>query len=325
MKWGRTMEWRWSLVLAALLAPAVCLAAEDAASTGSCEEAYAALPHGTILDLLDPEAPEQRRAAALSAYERLAGMKQCPEFAYTLGQLYRHGPDLPGNPLPQDVEKAIELIRPMAEDGYLAAFADLAEMQMRHANAREAMRWTQVYLHFVRKVQMDFAEDADALQYNRAAYNGNLLARTEIIWKNYARPPLPRRTVAEDLNAYLSEHGASVTARMRERQQGLHRRVSAQDAGQARVASDLAECYLKPKGRIGAGSAAWIVEVLPSGETGRIVLENFVPSSEFTREMEECLMRYEFAPFQGEESATVRIAMVMGSPDGAAMRRTRRR
>lgn len=319
------MRWHLGIAMVAIATPLACFAGDGPAAGATCEDAYRSLPHATILDLLDPAAPAEKRTAALSAYERLADMKECPEFGYTLGQLYRHGPDLPGNPLPQDVEKAARLIRPMAEDGYLPAFADLAEMHMRHANAREAMRWTQIYLHFVRKVQLAVAKDGDAVQFHRAAYNGNLLARTEIIWKHYARPPLPRRTVGEDLDAYLREYGDSVTIRMRERQQGMRGRISAQDGGLARVSNEVGDCYMKADRRIQAGSAAWIVEVLPTGETGRIVLENFVPSAAFTEKLKECLLRYRFAPFEGSESATVRIPMVFGSPEGAAMRRTRRR
>ncbi len=315
------MKWRWTFVFAALAAPFTCIAGEGVDPGKVCNEVYEALPHGTTLDLFDPEAPAERRASALAAYERLATMKECPEFAYALGQLYRHGPDLPGNPLPQDVPKARELIRPMAEDGYLPAFADLAEMEMRHANAREAMRWTQVYLYFVKNVRMDYIDDPDAAQYQRSAYNGNLLARSALIWKWYARPPLPRRLIREDLNTYLTEHGARVTRRMRERADGLHQRVSAHDGGPARVSKVPDDCYVKLPDRIGAASAAWIVEVLPSGETGRIVLENFVPNADVTESMKACLPRYEFAPFEGTESATVRVSMVVGSTEGAALRR----
>ena len=130
------MKLHWILACLALATPFSALAADNPDAGQACEDAYAALPRGTILDLLDPQAPAERRSAALAAYERLATMTACPEFAYTLGQLYRHGPDLPGNPMPQDVPKARELILPMAEAGYLPAYADLAEMEMRHAHGR---------------------------------------------------------------------------------------------------------------------------------------------------------------------------------------------
>lgn len=330
-------------LLACLLAPLAALATAGAAPAEeppatqesthalasappeqSCSQAYGALPQGTILDLLDPEAPAGRRASALEAYRHLATMKECPEFGYTLGQLYRHGPDLPGNPLPQDVPRARELIRPMAEDGYLPAFADLAEMEMRHANARETMQWTQIYLYFVANVEDGYIEDSDDRHYHRSAYNANLLARAEIVWKWPVRA-LPRRLIREDLQAYLAEHGAHVTRRMRERMDGMHRRRSAQDASPARVVNDPGTCYVRLGDRIGAASAAWIVEILPSGETGRIVLENFVPNVAITESMKQCLTRMQFSSFEGDAPVTVRQSMVLGSAEGATIRRGGRR
>ena len=296
--------------------------AEAAAGT-ICEREYQALPQGTILDLLDPDAPDDRRASALAEYERLATITACPEFAYTLGQLYRHGPDLPGNPLPQDVPRARELIRPMAEQaGSIDAFADLAEMEMRHANARESMLWTQVYLYLVQEVRMQGADAAER-HYQRSAYNGNLLTRVELIW-NWSKPLLPRKLKNEDFQAYLAEQG-NLLQRVRAYEEGTaHRRISAQNLGVA--ASNAPDrCYIRDLDRLGAASAAWIVEVLPSGATGRIVLENFVPNATVTEEIKKCLTRYEFAPPGGTTPVTFRFSSVMGSREGASFGRGRRR
>lgn len=314
-------KWHWIVLAAMFAVPFACGAQERADDIAVCEAAYAELPHGTILDLLDPGAPADRRASALAAYQRLAAFEQCPEFGYTLGLLYRHGRYLPGNLLEQDVAKARGLIRPMAEDGYLPAFADLAEMEMRHANGREAMKWTQVYLHFVQDVQADYIDDVDAMHYQRTAYNSHLLARTGFVWRELTSPRLPRELIGKDLGAYLAEYGEHVERRMRERMEGLDRRVSAQGGGPARVISPADTCYLNVIDGVGSASASWIVEVMPSGETGRIVLENFVPNPEVAREMRDCLSRYVFVPFEGTRPATVRISLVMGSTQGRALHR----
>ena len=317
------MAWRWIGFLAALTAPMAATAVELSPSTdnaGTCSDAYEALPHGTLLDLLDPEAPDDRRRDALAGYERLATRDGCPEFGYTLGQLYRHGPYLPGNLVQQDVEKARGLILPMAESGYLPAYADLAEMEMRHANAREAMKWTQVYLYFAREIRRDYLDTED-MQYQRSAYNGNLLTRVEAIsrWKR-----VPRRFVREDLNDYLAIHEAEVAKRMREREDGMHRHASGQETGPVRVANDPGSCYVDLDG-IGAASAAWIVEVLPSGKTGRVVLENFVPTAEAADTIKTCLLKREFAAFDGDRSVTARVPFVVGSTEGASLQRLRRK
>ncbi|MFP7722937.1 hypothetical protein [Lysobacter sp. A3-1-A15] len=316
------MGWRWFGLCIALAVPMVATAQDATPADAGCDAAYEALPHGTLLDLLDPDAPAERRAQALGAYERLAGMEGCPEFGYTLGQLYRHGPYLPGNLLPQDLPKARRLIRAMAEDGYLPAYADLAEMEMRHANAREAMKWTQAYLYFTREVRQAFIDDADDLQYQRSAYNGNLLARVEIISK-WARPPLPSKVKREDLKDYLAVHGAPVAKRMLERERGTHARASAQDAALIGLANVPEPCYVKLE-KVGAASAAWIVEVLPSGGMGRVVLENFVPNPEVTEELKACLLERRFETFEGDRSKTMRFHMVAGSTEGASLRRRRR-
>ena len=315
--------WTLTCVVVAFVLPQMAIAQDQAvpgapAQGDTCEVAYKAVPQGGILDLLDPKAPSERRQAALSAYQTLAAKRECPEFGYTLGQLYRHGEYLPGHLVPQDIEKARALILPMAESGYLPAFADMAEMEMRHANPREAMKWTQVYLHFVDKVTMPALDNGYDTFMQRSAYNGNLLARSELIW-HYARPSLSRKLVRQDLDAYLAANGAQVEQRMRARRA----RTSAQDGGPTHVTSSGEQCYVSAVDRIGAGAAAWIIEVLPSGETGRIVMENFVPKPSVADELATCLVNYRFAAFQGSTPATIRITMTMGSSDGATIKRKR--
>ncbi|MBB1087794.1 hypothetical protein H4F99_04745 [Lysobacter sp. SG-8] len=313
MKYGLIIGW----LLLALPAHAV----ERQGNGTACDVAYASLPHDAILDLLDPAAPEERRSAALAAYEGLATRTDCPEFGYTLGQLYRHGPYLPGNPLPQDVEKARALILPMAEDGYLPAYADLAEMEMRHAHAREAMQWTQVYLHFVQDVQADYVDETESARFMRSAYNSHLLARSDLVARRLTRPPLSRRTIREDLDDYLATHGEAVAARMRDRFEGRRGRISAQDPVLTHVLPEAETCYQNVIEGVGSASASWIVEVLPSGETGRVVLENFVPNTETVDVLARCLARYRFSPFEGDRPTTVRVSITMGAVGNRTLQR----
>lgn len=317
------MHRNWLLACVIAIAPSLACAQETGADTppmvDPCAEADASMPQGARLDLFDPDAPADRRQAALAAYQRVATLEACPHFGYALGLLYRHGPYLPGNLLPQDLPKARALIEPMAIAGDLTAFADMAEMEMRHANAREAMLWTQLYLHYVKTVARDFARDADHRRFMDSAYNSNLLARTEMVW-SWARPKLSRDLIREDLNAWLAAH-RGVAARMRERMRDSHARVSGGGAPGLTVKSTPDSCYVTLPSGIGAISATWLLEVLPSGEVGRVVLENFVPKAGLAWQMRHCLADYQFNPFPGTEPQTARVPMVVGSPEGRSLRR----
>lgn len=314
------MKLHWITLLALLAVSVECIAEEPADEAATCSDAYEAIPHGALLDLLDPDAPAGKRATAVREYQKLAEMRECPGFGYTLGQLYRHGPSLPGNPVDQDIPKARELIRAMAEAGYLPAYADLAEMEMLHGQYRESMKWTQVYLYLVRAIQQPLAEDGDEIQFNRSAYNGHLLTRAEVVWK-WTKPVLPRKLVRMDLAAYLDEHREAVRL-VREQQQGIRVASSGLGAGAPRLKKAPGDCYLLIEDRIGAATASYIVEVLPSGKVARTVLENFVPSAAAADRLKrECLSKYEYEPFDGEQSRATRVSLMYGSTEGASVRR----
>lgn len=290
-------------------------------TTIDCGLAYDSLPQGALLDVLDPQAPPDRRALALAAYLKLAEIKACPEYGYTIGLLYRFGPDMPGNLLPRDLDKARQLILAMAEAGHLQAYADLAEMDMVHGRYRESMQWTQVYLYFVKSIQFPLAKDGRAAQFERSAYSGHLLNRAEVVWR-WQKPALPRRVVSEDLTAYLAAHEERVASliMLDKRLYGGSRLQ--QDLGtRPRVTSDGGECRLRPLDRIGAATASYVLEVQPSGQVTRILAENFVPNIDTAEHLKACVRRYEFAPFDGQQPLLARISITYGSSEGASFRR----
>ncbi len=313
------MMWSGMVLLALLAVPPASGSQPNADVAVDCEATYRSIPATSILDLLDPEAPAARRTEALGQYERLAAISECPQFGYTLGLLYRHGPDLPGNLLPRDIPRAQRFIRAMAENGYLPAYADLAEMVMRHGDHREQMKWTQVYLNFVEKAQRPLMKDGREIQFHRSAYNAHLLRRAEVVWRWQKRLPA-RRVVREDLNEYLTQQESRVLPLLQAREAGTFRRVSAQDAGVS-VRKGIEDCYPDVDLRTGAATAAFIVEVLPSGRTGRVVLENFVPTALVADKLKECVAMYEFEPFDGDRPRTLRVLVLYGSPEGTSIRR----
>jgi len=292
----------------------------EAART-DCAGIHDSMPPGALLDLLDPDAPADRRGLSLAAYLKAAEIKACPEYGYTIGLLHRFGPDMPGNLVPRDLDRARTLILAMAEAGYLQAYADLAEMEMVHGRYREAMKWTQVYLYLAKNIQFPLAENGKATQFQRSAYNGHLLARAEVVWR-WQRPAVPRRVVSEDLTAYLAVHEERVASLI-----ALDKRVYGgsrlqQDLGAGpEIMQDGGECVLKPLDRIGAATASYLLEVQPSGHVTRILAENFVPNIDTAEYLKACLRDYVFAPYEGQRPLMTRISITYGSTEGASLRR----
>lgn len=280
-----------------------------------CDQAYDSLPYGALPDLLDAQAPVDRRERALQAYLKLEGAKECPEYGYTVGLLYRFGPDMPGNLLPRDLDRARQLILAMAEAGHLQAYADLAEMEMVHGQYRESMKWTQVYLYYVKNIRMPQSSDGRMMQFDRSAYSGHLLNRAEVVWR-WQKPVLPRRRVSEDLTAYLASTEERVAPLIGGRTRG------GIDLGAApRVVVEPGECLIRPLDRIGAATASYVLEVQPSGVVSRILVENFVPNMDAAELLKSCVRRYVFEPFDGQQPLLTRVTLTYGSSEGASFRR----
>lgn len=146
------------------------------------------------IDAYDPDAAPAKRLAAVEGL-RLAADK-CPEAAYDLGLLYRFGPDLQSNLLPKDTAKAEPLILAYAEAGFLPAYADLAEMALQDKRARDAMKWTQVYLYLRTHHSEGFNHKTSS--FDRHGYNADLLLRSEAAWARQ-RPQPARSAITEDL------------------------------------------------------------------------------------------------------------------------------
>jgi len=307
------MKKNWGLLLVALLAAFDCFADEGTGTHTKCSEAYGPGYRSSALDLLDAETPADRRAAALEGYLRVSALPHCTADIHTLGQAYRHGPELPGNLVPQDTARARELLLQVAEAGRLSVYADLAEMALRQGDAREAMKWTQVYLYFVKNVQKAFL-DRDGARFNSAGYNGNLLLRAERAWRK-ARPRLDRKLIEADLSDYVQQSGRDVTERIRTGFTERRERVSEEAGSQVRGRST---GLCEPEGMRGIDAAAvvYIVEVLPSGEIGRVLPESFFPDPAAAEKLAHCVHTYAFEPFEGEQPRTVRIPVVFGYAPG---------
>lgn len=277
----------------------------------SCKAAWEDVPDTTIVDLFDPATPQPRRLRALDTYQRLAADSKCPGNGYQLGLLYRHGPDLPGNLLPRDVQRARQLILPHAEEGYLFGYADLAEMAMQQGQAREAMQWAQVYLSLMKRHGAKL--DAEA-GFDRRGYNVDLLIRAQRAWQKQ-RPALPKALILQDLRAYLEPREAGIVQALQERQQ------SQQTENQDDLSIRRRRSCSADLGRIPGGYAMYLLEVRPDGSVARVAIENFAPRPEVAAGLLHCARTFEFEPFTGNEPRIGRIPVVYGFADGPSIRR----
>ena len=68
------MNWRWIALFAAMAVPCACLAEERIDPVVDCGEVYGSIPHGALLDLLDPDAPALARLSQLAP--EIAGFRR---------------------------------------------------------------------------------------------------------------------------------------------------------------------------------------------------------------------------------------------------------
>lgn len=307
------MKWSWVGLLAALAVTFVCHADEGDGVRPKCNDAYGPGYRTSVLDLLDPATPADRRAAAVEGYLRASALAHCTGYMHTLGQLYRHGPELPGNLLPQDTAKAHDLLLRSAEAGHMSAYADLAEMALREGDAREAMKWTQVYLYFVKNVEKTFL-DRERARFHSAGYNGDLLLRAERAWRK-ARPRLDRKLIGEDLSGYVTQDREEVAEHIHDRMTKTREGMTTATQSAPQVKS-VGAC--KPAGMRGISAAmvVYVVEVLPSGRIGRVLPESFSPDPVVVERLAHCARVYEYEPFDGERPRIVRIPVMYGYSRG---------
>lgn len=285
----------WSMVLVALL---TCSAHAAEVDCTNQDNGY------NVVDLFDPNAEISKRQEALQGVVKYA---HCPETARMLGLLYRHGPDLPGNLVPKDSQRAKELLLLTAEAGNHLAYADLAEMELKEKQGREAMKWAQVYLYFVKSRSAFGGESA---LFESSGYNGDLLYRAERAWRA-TKPRLRRDWIAADLSEYLKGRKASILEAVNQSDTAAHKTgpgPQQQESGGLQAKS-MRSCDLRS---YVTGYATYFVEVHPDGHAGRIVLENFSPQSSVGEELRKCAGVYDFYPFEGTEPRVARIPVFAG-------------
>jgi len=295
----------------------------------SASEADAPDPCGfSRIDAFDPELTPDARRVAVEALARAAVSPACDsEPDYLLGLLYRHGSDLPGNPLPRDAARARELIGRAAREGRIQGYAELAEMALADGDAPEAMRWTQGYLLEVRRAGM-------ASGFDEQGYNADLLRRAAGALKRAGLP-----SGGKALNAALKEYLArEQSAREADQavRQGAQAGAAAGAASTSLAAGSDDEIDLRVKRRPAddydlrellpdGGRVEYLLEVQPDGRVSRIVVQTFSPTWRHAQVLRQLVEAFEFHPHTAPEPQVKRIEVIYGyaGPDGPRLKRQR--
>lgn len=260
------------------------------------------------VDVFDPAFDPDAKRPLLQQLEEGAE-RGCAYDGYVVGTMLRHGRALPGNPLEKDVARAAQFIEAYAREGNVTAFADLAEMALAEGDARTAMQWTQVYLHFATRHLRTKTPDFD-----RHGYNADLLWRATQAWQ---KARLKRSQIEPLLNAYLSGPGAGIAARLADKPQPVWRPSSGQgDLPPLRAKTYREEYRLTEALRIPPGYALFLLEVQPSGRVSRIVPETFGPSADTPAALKPLVEHFEFEPFDHPEPQIARVPVVYGFGSG---------
>lgn len=271
----------------------------------------------STIDILDEDVPAATKAVDLDVVKRLASEPRCLSEQYLLGLLHRHGPDLPGNPIPKNAAEARGLIEGYALEGNLQGFADLAELALEQEQAREAMQWTQVYLYLVTR------HGGTLEDFDRSGYNADLLQRAQVAWRKAKLPSEPEAINAM-LNAYLQPRKAELAARFSAKQQEIEQSDDESTGGE--------ELRIKPmrrerrtfSGLEKPGYAVYLLEVQPDGKVSRIVLETFAPSPEHGSYLRRFIEDASFYPFAGDAPQIARIPVQQGYVGEHRLKRNRR-
>jgi hypothetical protein len=139
------MKGLFALLVASL---ALVIGSAHASATGDQDEQrFAGWIHR---GLLDPDAPIEKRREIAAEIEALTKDNESPGLLYLLGSLYHQDSDHSSSPLPQNLDRARELLSRAALHGRLPAMAKLSTIELQAGNRFEANVWAQLYYHYAK-------------------------------------------------------------------------------------------------------------------------------------------------------------------------------
>lgn len=246
--------------------------------------------------LLEPNISSVNKQALTDRLIQEASAPHCADVGYMLGMMYRYGADLEGNPVAKDPVKAQVLIERYAREGYIHAYADLAEMHLEARNARDAMLWTQVYLYFVTR------HGEKQLNLDQRHGYGALLLASAYALAQKSDVGVSKKALGQLLDSYLKPHLQEVLQNL-----GKERAV-VQESG-LKIKSTRTQSI---PGLPSASRAVLLMEVLPSGTVNRIVTISYSPTPEAGRALKNWAAGMLFEPFEGAEPRYLRLPMEAG-------------
>lgn len=302
-------KWLAAVLLGTALASPVAIAqatTPDAAPDRLCIKH----PDFSLVEVLDPNAPLERRTLQAQRLLDLASDPRCGEgYQYFSAHLFRHGDELPGNTVPRDLDRARILLEQAGARGQHLAYAELAELGLAVGNAREAMQWTQVFLTLGGK-QASANRDFDL-----RGYNADLLLRASKAW-DQARIKGGRSARSALLNEQLRRRTALIAQLEAEppvEEDAEAESPGAQDRGFKLKSGSLLQQLGRP---LLPGYAIFLLEVQPDGTVSRVVTEAFGPTAAHGEVLRTRLDGFEFHPIGGDRPRIVRIPVVTGYASG---------
>jgi hypothetical protein len=254
-----------------LLCNAVLLSPGYAQATSTAKDATDPCDPGPavrlVIDrLLAPGVDEAGRAAALAEIEALASAGD-DDAASWLAALHRAGSARDRNPVPRDLARAAELLRPLAEAGDLDAMARLAETALEAGEREEALAWAVMHRHFLTTAAGEKANP----------YAQDLVARAAA-----GASEALREQAAERANATMRTHGqAMAAAAVKLRPEVLAAEALATcNTAYVHTPRILPASVSTPAARELRPAQAWmLVEIGPSGAPTRTWIIDAVPSA----------------------------------------------
>lgn len=315
------------LALLAASLPCMARSPQTAGPTEAPESAQASACYRHAR-LLDPEVPDDERGEHLSRLHTAA--EESAAAQHLLGTLFRMGLDHPAQLLARDDAQARHWLGKAALGGELFAMAALAEMDLAAGKPMDAMVWSQLMLHYVRKFPLQGSTKAPeyAVDLVFRSYQG--LADRDPQAKRRRQSQETLKAVSKALdeeilantNAFLARDGITIDAAFRAKalakEEPRERNPvcpSLHDNERwplevVRTAPGAHVVYVSTApGMSRSGYGFFHVTVAPDGRITRVLMVNALPNVKYGKGLQATVEGLRFNAIEGAPERTALIPM----------------